>query len=277
MVLKILAGMLLSVGLWAQIVTPPPGGGSGGGTGTTPIAVTFNTGAGTCSVTQGSGSCTAASTGYTISGVSTFPGVTITDNYGSGVARIVSGVETSTGLQWGSGGSGASIGAICQAATCGGTNSIVLVPFTAAATGTLVDTLPGMGATGAAGTNGTNGATGATGATGNQVCSSYGTVTDASPIAWTVTNPCGTVTLNHVTATRALNLTGLSAGNFYTLKIIQDSTGGAAMTLGSGCTWKVVSGGAGAVTLTATANAIDVLAFTYDGTNCLANIGKNYN
>ena len=110
--------------------------------------------------------------------------------------------------------------------------------------------------------------------------SAYPTVTDGSPIAWNlgsavVTN--GIVTLIHTTATRALNLSNIVNGGFYTLVIKQDATGGALMTLGTGCTWKVVNQGAGAIVLTAAANAIDVLAFTYDGTNCYAIAQSNFN
>jgi hypothetical protein len=124
--------------------------------------------------------------------------------------------------------------------------------------------------------------TGSTGATVrlNNTASAYPSVTDASPIAWslassTVTN--GVVVLNHATSTRALNLTNLVNGGFYTLLVEQDGTGGALMTLGSGCTWKVVNGGSGAIVLSAAPNAIDILSFTYDGANCYAVLGSNFN
>lgn len=109
---------------------------------------------------------------------------------------------------------------------------------------------------------------------------SFATVTDASPIAWSLTTKPilnGTVTLNHTTGTRALNVSNLVQGGYYRLLIKQDSTGGAAMTLGTGCTWKVANGGAGAITLTSAANAIDILIFTYDGTNCYAALNSNFN
>lgn len=110
--------------------------------------------------------------------------------------------------------------------------------------------------------------------------SAYATVTDGSPITWSLGSAFvanGTVTLAHATATRALNLTGLVNGGFYTLILKQDGVGGAALTLGTGCTWKVSSGGAGAITLTTTANGIDILEFTYDGTNCYANLQTTFN
>jgi hypothetical protein len=112
------------------------------------------------------------------------------------------------------------------------------------------------------------------------VASPYPTVTDGSPIAWNLGNAIvtnGIVTLINTTATRALNLTNLVNGGFYTLVIKQDATGGALMTLGSGCTWKVVNQGAGAIVLTAAASGIDILTFTYDGANCYAIVQSNFN
>jgi hypothetical protein len=110
--------------------------------------------------------------------------------------------------------------------------------------------------------------------------SAYPTVTDASPVAWNLgssftTN--GHLTLAHGTATRALNISNPVTGGFYTLIVEQDSTGGAAMTLGSGCTWKLVNGGAGAIVLSSAANSIDILVFTYDGTNCYTSVRSNFN
>lgn len=111
-----------------------------------------------------------------------------------------------------------------------------------------------------------------------QVTTPFTTLTDASPLPWNVgtANPA-IVVLNHATGTRALNVTGLIGGGVYILEIKQDSTGGAAMTLGTGCTWKVKGGGAGAITLTAAANAIDELVIMYDGTNCLTTLNTNFN
>ncbi len=136
------------------------------------------------------------------------------------------------------------------------------------------------GATGPTGANGATGPTGPTGANGGQTASPFPTVTDASPIAWdlgsaTITN--GIVTLDHNTATRALNISNPVNGGFYTLEIRQDSTGGALMTLGSGCGWTVVNQGAGAIVLSAAANAVDTLAFYYNGTQCRAILNNSYN
>lgn len=107
--------------------------------------------------------------------------------------------------------------------------------------------------------------------------SPFMTLTDAATITWAVNaNPFGNaqVTLG---GNRTINITNPVNGGSYVLKVIQDATGSRTLTLGTGCTWKVISGGAGAITPSTAANAVDVLAFTYDGTNCYANFGKNYN
>lgn len=103
------------------------------------------------------------------------------------------------------------------------------------------------------------------------------TLADAATITWNVLGYSGknaTVTLG---GNRTLNVTNLANGGNYVLRIVQDATPPRTLTLGTGCTWKVVNGGAGAITLTNAANAIDILTFYYDGTNCYANLGANYN
>lgn len=106
---------------------------------------------------------------------------------------------------------------------------------------------------------------------------SFSSQTDGSTITWAVASvplANATVTLG---GSRTLALTGLVNGGSYVLKVVQDGTGSRGLTLGSGCTWKVSGGGTGAITPSTAANAIDVLAFTYDGTNCYANFAKNFN
>lgn len=95
--------------------------------------------------------------------------------------------------------------------------------------------------------------------------SAFPTLTDASPIAWNLLSQVVTnaaVTLAHATGTRALNITNPAIGGLYTLEAIQDGTGGATFTLGTGCTW------IGSITVATGANAINTMVFTYDGTNC---------
>lgn len=103
---------------------------------------------------------------------------------------------------------------------------------------------------------------------------------DGAPVTWaigSVLNAQATLTFTVHSGSRTLNITNPVIGGNYVLKLIQDATGGEGLTLGTGCTWKVVNGGAGAVTLTNAANALDVLTFVYDGTNCLTTLLANLN
>jgi hypothetical protein len=138
------------------------------------------------------------------------------------------------------------------------------------------------GATGAIGPTGIQGITGPTGATG---AARTGT---ASPFSSLTTTCAGAQTWAlggagfanaSITLTGActLNLTGPVNGGNYVLEVIQGSGGSHTLTLGTGCTWKVSGGGGGAVTPSTAATSIDVLAFTYDGTNCYANYNKLFN
>jgi hypothetical protein len=78
-----------------------------------------------------------------------------------------------------------------------------------------------------------------------------------------------------IAGNRTLAFSGLAGGMSGTLIVKQDSTG--SRTLALPASSKVISGGSGAVTLTTTANAIDILTWTTDGTNTYWNLGKNYN
>ena len=107
--------------------------------------------------------------------------------------------------------------------------------------------------------------------------STFDAQTDGATITWaigSVLNAQASVTLG---GNRTLNITNPVIGGNYVFKITQDGTGTRTLTLGTGCTWKVIGGGSGAITLSTAAGSLDILAFTYDGTNCLANLGKNYN
>jgi len=109
---------------------------------------------------------------------------------------------------------------------------------------------------------------------------SFSAQTDSATVTWAIGSvPCSNASLTFTvhSGSRTLNLTGLVNGGSYVIWLKQDATGGEGLTLGTGCTWKVINGGSGAITLSSSANAIDVLAFTYDGTNCYATLGKNYN
>ncbi len=88
------------------------------------------------------------------------------------------------------------------------------------------------------------------------------TLTDAATIAWDMSN--GTNATITLAGNRTLSIANMSAGQFATLIIVQDSTGGRTLALPSGS--KVVNSGAGAISLSTTANSIDLLSCFYDGT-----------
>jgi hypothetical protein len=102
------------------------------------------------------------------------------------------------------------------------------------------------------------------------------TLTDGATITW---NVGGLVNNAIVTlgGNRTLAFSGLTSGMSGTIIVKQDGTGSRTLTLPSQCTNKVIGGAAGVATLTATASAIDILTFVYDGTNCYWTYGNNYN
>ena len=98
-------------------------------------------------------------------------------------------------------------------------------------------------------------------------------LTDAPVIEWDMaTGYNKNVTLG---GNRTLNITNVQEGQYGTLKITQDGTGGRTITLPPNS--KVIDGGAGGVTLTALPNAVDLLSFYYDGSSYYWTIGKNFN
>jgi hypothetical protein len=83
------------------------------------------------------------------------------------------------------------------------------------------------------------------------------------------------VTLNHTTSTRALNVTNMVSGGFYHVAFIQDSTGGAQVTLGTGCSWIVNNSPTSTLNIPLTANAVSVAEIVYDGTYCYVDLTQN--
>lgn len=92
----------------------------------------------------------------------------------------------------------------------------------------------------------------------------FTTLTDAATINWSVSGASSNaeVTLG---GNRSLSISGASNGWKGTLLVSQDGTGSRTLSLPSG--FYVSGGGAGAISLTATAHAIDKVDMTYDGTN----------
>lgn len=103
---------------------------------------------------------------------------------------------------------------------------------------------------------------------------SFEVLTDGATITWAFASDRvrnATVTL---AGNRTLSITGAVNGSTGVLIVKQDATGSRTLALPSGS--KVVGAGAGAITLTTTASAIDILSFYYDGTNYLWTYGKNF-
>ena len=77
-----------------------------------------------------------------------------------------------------------------------------------------------------------------------------------------------------------LNLFNVACGNYGTIIIHQDATGGRTLSLGtingSGGIHKVVNGGDGVPTLTTNPFAIDILSFTYNGSAAYWTVGNDY-
>lgn len=109
------------------------------------------------------------------------------------------------------------------------------------------------------------------------------TLTDGSTVTWATTGGSASSTLLFTvhSGTRTLNLTGLTSGAFYSIALQQDGTGGEGLLIPagncSGGNFKVAGGGAGLVSLTNAANAIDTLNIWFVSGVCLVNVAHNYN
>jgi hypothetical protein len=82
-----------------------------------------------------------------------------------------------------------------------------------------------------------------------------------------------TVTL---TGNATLTVSNAKAGMYGIIVVKQDATGSRTLAFGAG-TNKVINGSAGVPFLTATASAVDILSYFYDGTTFWWTIGNNYN
>ena len=106
------------------------------------------------------------------------------------------------------------------------------------------------------------------------------TLTDASTVAWSAT-PVSFLAVLNLTAiagnTRLLAVTVSIAGH-YAVELFQPVGAGQSITLTCNSNpFKIGNGGAGVVTLTNTANAMDKLTFDYDGANCSGGLVPNFN
>jgi len=80
-----------------------------------------------------------------------------------------------------------------------------------------------------------------------------------------------------LTADTTLTITNAAEGDYGTLIVTQDITGGWDLILGGGDTHKVVTGGGGVLTLTSAASAEDIISFVKRGASTFYwNVGYNY-
>lgn len=120
---------------------------------------------------------------------------------------------------------------------------------------------------------------GLTGTSGGITLDPYnnvGSATTATSLTWDVS---GTSTNYEVTLTgnTELLLTNVRNGDYGTLIVHQDATGGRTLEFNSGFgPHYVVNGGGASLTLTATGNARDIISFTYNGTAAYWTVGNDY-
>lgn len=104
----------------------------------------------------------------------------------------------------------------------------------------------------------------------NNVYSAYQTLTEGTPVTWSVLSGYNaTITL---TGNRILSITDAANGMSGCLIVKQGTTGGHTLTLPSGS--KLL--GATSLTLTSATGSVDILTFSYDGTNYYWSQGANY-
>lgn len=113
----------------------------------------------------------------------------------------------------------------------------------------------------------------ANGGTNNSTLA-YTSLTDGATVTWTVAGLVNNATVT-LAGNRTLAFSGLINGMTGTLIVRQDGVGTRTLTLPASS--KVISGGAGVITLSTAANSVDILSFTYNGTDIFWTFGKNYN
>ena len=108
----------------------------------------------------------------------------------------------------------------------------------------------------------------------------YITASSVSPITWTVSGGSSNYQATLTATTTTINLTNVRNGDYGTIILTQGSGGSKSITLGtvngSAATHKIINGNNGVITLSTTAGAIDIVSFTYNGTNMYWTYGLNY-
>lgn len=101
------------------------------------------------------------------------------------------------------------------------------------------------------------------------------TLTDEAIVKWNLRKGYNANVL--LTDNRTLSLEQLTPGDYGTIKIIQDASGiGYNLILPTIPVSKVSSNGGGVLTLTATANAVDIATFYYDGVTLYWTLSTNF-
>jgi hypothetical protein len=103
--------------------------------------------------------------------------------------------------------------------------------------------------------------------------STFQTLTFGTTTTWDQTK--GATAAVTLTGNATLSITNEVAGMYGLIRVTQDATGSRTLTLPGSS--KVINGGGGAVALTTTAGATDVLSYFYDGTSYYWTVGYNYN
>jgi hypothetical protein len=97
---------------------------------------------------------------------------------------------------------------------------------------------------------------------------------------WNVSGQSTNYEITLVVDANQLNLTNVRNGDYGSIIIHQDSAGDRDISFGNinggAATHYVVNGGGGTPTLTANANAIDILSFTYNGVAAFWTVGNDY-
>jgi hypothetical protein len=98
------------------------------------------------------------------------------------------------------------------------------------------------------------------------------TLQDAPVIEWNLRKGYNVkVTL---TDSRTLSITELTPGDYGTIEIVQGGTGSYTLTLPTNS--KVAGGGAGAIALSTSVDAIDIATFYYNGTTLYWNLSTDF-
>jgi hypothetical protein len=119
-----------------------------------------------------------------------------------------------------------------------------------------------------------------TGVTGGASIDPYFNSGSGSTITWGVSGQSTNYQATLTAATTTLNLTNVRNGDYGTIILTQDGTGGRLISLGTvngdSGTNRVANGGGGSIVLTSNANAVDILTFTYNGSRTFWTVGNDY-